>query len=59
MASVTTFFLDHDDRTGNSRQAVWGSDPSIKGSAKGFPPGLLLDPKFRKGYGRRCHVVEM
>jgi predicted TIM-barrel fold metal-dependent hydrolase len=33
-------------------RSVWDSDPSIKGSARDFPPGLLLDPKFRMGYGR-------
>lgn len=33
-------------------RSVWDSDPSIKGSAKDFPPGLLLDPKFREGYRR-------
>lgn len=33
-------------------RSVWDSDPTIKGSAKDFPPGLLLDPKFREGYRR-------
>ena len=33
-------------------RSVWDPDPSIKGSAKDFPPGLLLDPKFREGYRR-------
>jgi predicted TIM-barrel fold metal-dependent hydrolase len=33
-------------------RSVWDPDPSIKGSAKDFPPGLLLDPKFREGFGR-------
>ena len=33
-------------------RSVWDADQSIKGSAKDFPPGLLMDPKFREGYGR-------
>lgn len=33
-------------------RSVWDPDPSIKGSAKDFPPGLLLDAKFREGFGR-------
>jgi len=33
-------------------RSVWDRDPSIKGSAKDFPPGLLLDSKFREGYRR-------
>ena len=31
-------------------RSVWDADQSIKGSAKDFPPGLLMDPKFREGY---------
>jgi predicted TIM-barrel fold metal-dependent hydrolase len=33
-------------------RSVWDADPSIKGSAKDFPPGLLLDAKFREGFSR-------
>jgi L-fuconolactonase len=33
-------------------RSVWDADQSIKGSAKDFPPGLLLDSKFREGYAR-------
>ena len=33
-------------------RSVWDSDSSIKGSAKDFPQGLLLDQKFREGYRR-------
>ena len=33
-------------------RSVWDADQSIKGSAKDFPPGLLMDPKFREGYAR-------
>ena len=33
-------------------RSVWDADPSIKGSAKEFPPKLLLDAKFRDGYSR-------
>ena len=30
-------------------RSVWDADRSIKGSSKEFPPGLLLDAKFREG----------
>jgi L-fuconolactonase len=33
-------------------RSVWDADASIKGSAKDFPPGLLLDAKFREGFAR-------
>ena len=33
-------------------RSVWDADPSIKGSAKDFPPGLLLDAKFREGFSQ-------
>jgi L-fuconolactonase len=37
-------------------RSVWDADSTIKGSSRDFPPGLLLDPKFREGYARlRAH----
>jgi predicted TIM-barrel fold metal-dependent hydrolase len=33
-------------------RSVWDADPTIKGSAKDFPKGLLLDSAFREGYAR-------
>ena len=33
-------------------RSVWDADPTIKGSAKDFPKGLLLDAAFREGYAR-------
>ncbi len=33
-------------------RSVWDADPSIKGSSRDFPPGLLLDAAFREGYAR-------
>jgi predicted TIM-barrel fold metal-dependent hydrolase len=33
-------------------RSVWDADRTIKGSAKEFPPELLLDAKFRQGYSR-------
>jgi L-fuconolactonase len=33
-------------------RSVWDADSSIKGSAKDFPPGLLLDARFREGFAR-------
>ena len=33
-------------------RSVWDPDASIKGSGTDFPPGLLLDSKFRLGYSR-------
>ena len=39
-------------------RSVWGADPSIKGSARDFPPGLLLDAKFREGFSRHPQIPE-
>ena len=33
-------------------RSVWDADPAIKGSARDFPKGLLLDAAFREGYAR-------
>jgi predicted TIM-barrel fold metal-dependent hydrolase len=33
-------------------RSVWDADQSIKGSSQDFPPGLLLDADFRRGYAR-------
>ena len=33
-------------------RSVWDADPTIKGSAKDFPPGLLGEARFREGYAR-------
>jgi predicted TIM-barrel fold metal-dependent hydrolase len=33
-------------------RSVWDPDQSIKGSFRDFPPGLLLDTDFRRGYAR-------
>jgi predicted TIM-barrel fold metal-dependent hydrolase len=33
-------------------RSVWDADPTIKGSSMDFPPGLLLDSDFRRGYAR-------
>ena len=33
-------------------RSVWDADSSIKGSSRDFPPGLLLDRRFREGYAR-------
>jgi L-fuconolactonase len=33
-------------------RSVWDADSSIKGSSRDFPPGLLLDSKFREGFAR-------
>ena len=32
--------------------SVWDADKSIRSTPMDFPKGLLLDPKFRAGYGR-------
>jgi L-fuconolactonase len=32
--------------------SVWDADPSIKSTPMDFPQGLLLDAKFRSGFGR-------
>lgn len=33
-------------------RSVWDPDKTIKGSLQDFPPGLLLDADFRRGYAR-------
>jgi predicted TIM-barrel fold metal-dependent hydrolase len=33
-------------------RSVWDADQSIKGSSQDFPPRLLLDADFRRGYAR-------
>jgi predicted TIM-barrel fold metal-dependent hydrolase len=33
-------------------RSVWDPDNTIKGSSQDFPPGLLLDAEFRRGYAR-------
>ena len=33
-------------------RSVWDADPTIKGSSRDFPKGLLLDAAFREGYAR-------
>ncbi len=33
-------------------RSVWDADATIKGSSQDFPPGLLLDADFRRGFSR-------
>lgn len=33
-------------------RSVWDADQTIKGSGRDFPPGLLLDTRFRDGFAR-------
>jgi predicted TIM-barrel fold metal-dependent hydrolase len=54
---VDTVLETHQRRAGERfrgirGRSVWDADQSIKGSAKDFPPGLLLDSMFRQGYAR-------
>jgi L-fuconolactonase len=37
--------------------SVWDADKSIRSTPMDFPKGLLLDPKFRAGYGRLAHYA--